>query len=174
MSKSILHGSKIENFPGGARPGPIYIQHSLHNLASMNRVHSMPWQFTHPGYATASQGGSQEACKHSNRAFHVYNHPGIFRHWVFIGHLDITTVTTETGSLFRSYAYLGPVYCGTVTVTRRVPGRNAEGRLFEFRYYKCRQVVYVGNLDIKTVNSQETRHTLKIVNSTDLACKHIP
>ena len=39
--------------------------HSLQNLASMNRVHSVPWQFTHPGYATASQGGSQEACKHS-------------------------------------------------------------------------------------------------------------
>jgi len=58
------------------------------------------------------------------------------------------------------------VYCGTGTVTRRVPGRNAEGRLLEFRYYKLRQVVYVDNLDITTVNSQETRHTLKIVNST--------
>jgi len=98
----------------------------------------------------------------------------MFRHWVFIGHLDITTVITETGGLFRSYAYLGPVYCGTGTVTRRVPGRNAEGRLLEFRYYKLRQVVYVDNLDITTVNSQETRHALKIVNSTDLACKHIP
>lgn len=88
----------------------------------------------------------------------MYNLPGMFRHWVFIDHLDITTVTTE----FGSYAYLGPVYSGTGMVTRRVPGRNAEGRLIELGYYKCTQLVYVGNLDIKTVNSQETLHTLKL------------
>jgi len=50
MPKSILDGSKIEDSN--------QYTFSIHcRTASMNRVHSVPWQFTHPSYATVSLEG---------------------------------------------------------------------------------------------------------------------